>query len=466
MTPQPGRFSVKIDTARFLRMAATLVSESSSLASLRANFGSRPCIYGVYDGPLGGLQARESLCRGCLRCMIEHPDVARIELSAEYKRLGDRYWKPEQVLTVWNEAATGRVPVRGMGYGGPFRGPGFDDIWTDFSEIVRPTRDGIHGREYISTAVDLGTPPLPLGDFEQAAADCERLLSLPLPMVLEAPRLAAGDASAVLPALASAASRAGTLLLCDSDQWDDSLTPFGASVAPVLHAAPQPRRPSGPSGPAPTLIEWASTEENPVPPLRAVHESEDALWCLRLPMSPGFEDRVVELVRRGAGCLHLRADYHGREWETATPRFVTDLTRSVHGRLVGESLRDRVTLIVGGGIVAAEHVPKTILCGADLVALETAPLVALQAAWKGDWTGRDATVPYLQAIDRDWAAQRVMNLLCAWRDQLLEIMGAMGLRDVRRLRGEVGRAMFAAELEHEIFGPLFGRPRQEGRGHA
>jgi len=29
-------------------------------------------------------------------------------------------------------------------------------MWTDMSEIVRPTRDGIHGREYISTLVDLG----------------------------------------------------------------------------------------------------------------------------------------------------------------------------------------------------------------------------------------------------------------------------------------------------------------------
>ena len=35
-------------------------------------------------------------------------------------------------------------------------GAGFDSMWTDMSEIVRPTRDGIHGREYINTSVDLG----------------------------------------------------------------------------------------------------------------------------------------------------------------------------------------------------------------------------------------------------------------------------------------------------------------------
>jgi hypothetical protein len=35
----------------------------------------------------------------------------------------------------------------------------FDSMWTDMSEIVRPTRDGIHGREYISTSVDIGRKP-------------------------------------------------------------------------------------------------------------------------------------------------------------------------------------------------------------------------------------------------------------------------------------------------------------------
>ena len=45
---------------------------------------------------------------------------------------------------------------------------------------------------------------------------------------------------------------------------------------------------------------------------------------------------------------------------------------------------------------------------------------------------------------------------------MLEVLGAMGLREVRRLRGEVGRAMFVDELQREIFGPLFARPTAEG----
>ncbi|MBI3286757.1 MAG: alpha-hydroxy-acid oxidizing protein [Chloroflexi bacterium] len=42
----------------------------------------------------------------------------------------------------------------------------------------------------------------------------------------------------------------------------------------------------------------------------------------------------------------------------------------------------------------------------------------------------------------------------AWRDQLLEVLGAMGMREVRRLRGETGRAIFYEE-EEKAFRDLF-----------
>ncbi|MFH1640015.1 MAG: hypothetical protein ABIB93_06910, partial [Chloroflexota bacterium] len=56
----------------------------------------------------------------------------------------------------------------------------------------------------------------------------------------------------------------------------------------------------------------------------------------------------------------------------------------------------------------------------------------------------------------DWGVQRLENMLASWRDQMLEVMGAMGLREVRRLRGEVGRAMFQPDLEKEAFQEISG----------
>ncbi|MDP6394006.1 MAG: hypothetical protein QF466_00955 [Desulfobacterales bacterium] len=59
-------------------------------------------------------------------------------------------------------------------------------------------------------------------------------------------------------------------------------------------------------------------------------------------------------------------------------------------------------------------------------------------------------------IETEYAAHRITNLIGAWHSQLIEVLGAMGLREVRRLRGEVGRAMFIEDLEREIFGHIFG----------
>ena len=55
--------------------------------------------------------------------------------------------------------------------------------------------------------------------------------------------------------------------------------------------------------------------------------------------------------------------------------------------------------------------------------------------------------------------QRIVNLMGAWHSQMLEMMGAMGIREARRLRGEVGRAMFFDDLERECFGPIFGKTK-------
>ena len=51
--------------------------------------------------------------------------------------------------------------------------------------------------------------------------------------------------------------------------------------------------------------------------------------------------------------------------------------------------------------------------------------------------------------------QRMVNLMVAWHSQLLEVMGAMGIREARRLRGETGRAIFFDEIDNDTFGKLF-----------
>jgi hypothetical protein len=177
-----------------------------------------------------------------------------------------------------------------------------------------------------------------------------------------------------------------------------------------------------------------------------------SMICLRQSLGSGKE--LLQHYRAGVRVFHLVANYHGLGGDG---RFVLDLIREAHKAFVEAGCRDAVTLLGSGGIIAAEHVPKAIICGLDAIALDTPLLAALQARFGGECVSRESsrfTLPTRLAVD--WGVQRLQNLLASWRDQLLEVLGAMGLRDVRRLRGEMGRAMFQPELEREAFSGIEG----------
>jgi hypothetical protein len=173
-----------------------------------------------------------------------------------------------------------------------------------------------------------------------------------------------------------------------------------------------------------------------------------ALVAVRIPA----EADVLEVVRGGARVLHLVADYHGR----AGGRFAGEVIRSVHDRLVEEGVREEVTLLGSGGIARAEHLAKAIACGLDAGAIDVAACVALQGRLEGECRDRGSCRVRLERLDPGWGTQRLLNLAASWRDQLLEVLGAMGLREVRRLRGELGRVLFQAELEREAFAGIRG----------
>ena len=157
------------------------------------NCVKRSCVYGFYRDEADTLRTEIGYldyiyqCKGCLNCIQNCTKgiLTRVE-NPEYRQLGDDYFTPDIVLSTWFQAETGRIPVSGSGYGGPFSGPGFDSMWTDMSEIVRPTRDGIHGREYISTSVDIGRKLKQSGvPGRPAGRDPPPLVEIPLPVIFD-----------------------------------------------------------------------------------------------------------------------------------------------------------------------------------------------------------------------------------------------------------------------------------------
>ncbi len=130
----------------------------------------------------------------------------------------------------------------------------------------------------------------------------------------------------------------------------------------------------------------------------------------------------------------------------------------IHERLIEQNLRDQVSLVVSGDISYAERVPKAILLGAAAVAVDVPLLIAMECTVCGECQKAPECPRDVHRIDPAWGTQRIVNLMASWHNQLLEILGAMGLREVRRLRGEVGRAMAKSDLDREIFERIFASP--------
>ncbi len=396
-------------------------------------------------------------CRGCLSCVQGcTKGLLAVSLNPEYLALGDEYWRPEILATTWNQADTGRVPVSGAGYRGRFHGPGFDGIWTDMSEIVRPTRDGIHGREYISTSVDIGCKPMRLSFSPdgELLGEGSRLIEVPIPLILDVPpwtlpgqllnrvRVAAAQVLGTL-AVAPAAEVAGV----PPEQLPHVVPLIGSEgLAGAQTLLRQVRMAE--------LVDWSGALDL-VAPMRAANP--DLICALRLPMDATAVERIVAASQAGVQVFHLFADLHGRELGAAEPRHIKDALRAIHRELVARGMRDAVTLIVSGGIALAEHMAKAILCGADVVGVDTALLVALGCRvcrGAGHQSHGEQCPAEAGDLERGYATQRFVNLIAAWHSQLLEVLGAMGIREVRRLRGEVGRAIFMEDIEREAFGDL------------
>jgi hypothetical protein len=206
-------------------------------------------------------------------------------------------------------------------------------------------------------------------------------------------------------------------------------------------------------------IEYTDELLNTFPVVKdKIKKVSNKVTIIRIPAEGDVENIVSRLAHSGAEVIHVVADYRGREVNgspSSSPRLIKDIIRAVHLRLVDERIRDEITLIFSGGIAMAEHVPKALLCGADLTAIDMPLLIAIGARLYEEPEKLLVLPEGLENIPVKIVTQRIINLMGAWHSQLLEVMGAMGIREARRLRGETGRAIFFDEIDNDTFGKLF-----------
>src|ERR1700690_1731600 len=171
----------------------------------------------VMPPPPGGYPAQFAIIEGDTYIKYGH------QVFEESSQRGDDHWTAEIITQTWYQAETGRIPISGAGFGGKFAGEGFDGLWLDMSEIVRPTRDGIHGREYISTQVDIGAGLERLvfenGKLVSILPTC---LSLAIPVIFDTLPMPLPGRGA-LKAISSAAAQLNNLALVTPADMDSDL---------------------------------------------------------------------------------------------------------------------------------------------------------------------------------------------------------------------------------------------------
>lgn len=467
----PKKYRIHIEDAppRFRPVGkfATVEFREDCAGSCRACV-KKNCIYSVFEQNqkhISGMAEPVYLynCESCFRCVQEctRGIFSRV-INPEYQTLGDAYWKPDIIHQTWAQAQTGKVPVSGAGYGGPFTGQGFDSMWTDMSEIVRPTRDGIHGREYINTSIELARRPGKLEFNSDGTLGTEpvRVLECPLPLLFQQPQT--GRVSRrVLQVMAAAAAGLDTLMLVNPDSYGEDLEPYRSHLVFCLDEGNL----------AAYAFLTAGSRMVEVADYRGIEQALAALKASnpQLVVSVGLEldrnavPRALALARMEAvDTLHFYAGADGRELNAENPRFIKDMIRDVHLALVEAALRYRVNLLFSGGIALAEHMAKAVICGADGVTIDRPLLIALECRLCHDCLEGKACPVELEKTPLAWGRQRIINLVGSWHNQLIEVMGAMGIREARRLRGEISRSMWFEDLERENFAPLFGKPKEEG----
>jgi glutamate synthase domain-containing protein 2 len=115
---------------------------------------------------------------------------------------------------------------------------------------------------------------------------------------------------------------------------------------------------------------------------------------------------------------------------------------AVDSRLCEEGIRDRVSIVAGGSIRSAADIVKAVALGADAVYIATAALLALGChlcrscqLGRCNWGIATQRPELVRRLNPDIGTRRLINLLTAWKHEIEEMMGGMGINSIEALRG-------------------------------
>ncbi len=460
-----------------------------------------------YDEEHKIMKCDESKCVNCQRCVSLCPTRALKIVKSDCTLRENANWSNDTIKEIYKQANSGGVLLSSMGNPKPL--PVYwDNILINASQVTNPSIDPL--REPMETRVYLGKKPRTVSRTEDGKLDCKLppQLELSMPVIFSAMSYGSISYNAHK-SLALAAAELGilyntgegglhedfycygenTIVQVASGRFGvhESYLNAGAAIEIKMGQGAKP----GIGGHLPStkivgdvsrtrMIPEGSDAISPAPH-HDIYSIED-LRQLVFSLKEATEYKKPVIVKVAAvhniaaiasGIARSGADIIAidgfRGGTGAAPTRIRDnvgipielALACVDQRLRDEGIRSNVSLVVGGSIRSAADVVKAVAFGADACYVATAALLALGChlcrtcqSGKCNWGIATQRPELVERLNPEMGSERLIHLMTAWKHEIKELMGGMGINSIEALRGNrlMLRGIGLTEKELEILG--------------
>ncbi|MBR4173592.1 MAG: alpha-hydroxy-acid oxidizing protein [Clostridia bacterium] len=436
----------------------------------------------------GVMISDESKCVNCQRCVSLCPTRALKIVKSDCTLRENANWQNDTIKEIYKQASSGGVLLSSMGNPKPL--PVYwDKILLNASQVTNPPIDPL--REPMETKVFLGKKPNAIVRDKSGKIDCTLSPQIELSMPLMFSAMSYGSISYNAHAsLARAATELGILYNTGEGGLHEDFYQYGTNTivqvasgrfgvhedylsagAAIEIKMGQGAKP-GIGGHLPgakivgdvsktRMIPEGSDAISPAPhhDIYSIEDLRQLIFSLK--EATQYKKPVIVKVAAvhniaaiASGIARSGADIIAidgfRGGTGAAPTRIRDnvgipielALAAVDSRLREEGIRNNVSLVVGGSIRSAADVVKAVALGADACYIATAALLALGChlcrtcqSGKCNWGIATQRPDLVKRLNPDTGAERLINLMTAWRHEIKEIMGGMGINSIEALRG-------------------------------
>ena len=453
------------------------------------------------------MKCDESKCVNCQRCVSLCPTRALKIVKSDCTLRENANWQNDTIKEIYKQANSGGVLLSSMGNPKPL--PVYwDKILINASQVTNPSIDPL--REPMETRVYLGKKPQKVQRNKDGTLNCELPPQLELSMPVMFSAMSYGSISYnAHKSLALAATELGILYNTGEGGLHEDFYCYGENTivqvasgrfgvheeylntgAAIEIKMGQGAKP-GIGGHLPgakivgdvsrtRMIPEGSDAISPAPH-HDIYSIED-LRQLVFSLKEATEYKKPIIVKVAAvhniaaiasGIARSGADIIAidgfRGGTGAAPTRIRDnvgipielALAAVDQRLRDEGIRNNVSLVVGGSIRSAADVVKAIALGADACYVATAALLAMGChlcrtcqSGKCNWGIATQRPDLVKRLNPEIGSERLINLMTAWKHEIKELMGGMGINSIEALRGNrlMLRGIGLNEKELEILG--------------